>query len=157
MKTRFFILALMLTSGFLLTSCKEQVKEPTAAIPTETNIDTAEVKEEVINLTFASEGYTTKEEGSDWVKVDIKSSSPDQVTILVTSREDIKKPTCSLETIATKLNDNTYQAVLQEVQVNFVLGAGQLTIDTVNESDRGVLSYYCSGGGSLLGSYMEIK
>lgn len=157
MKTRFFILALMLTSGFLLTSCKEQVKEPTATIPTETSIDTAEVKEEVINFTFVSEGYTTKEEGSDWVKINIKNSSPDQVTILITSREDIKKPTCSLETIATKLNENTYQAVLQSVKVNFVLGTGQLTIDTVNESDRGLLSYYCSGGGSLLGTYTELK
>ncbi|MDM1406222.1 hypothetical protein [Myroides sp. DF42-4-2] len=160
MKTRLFTLALLLTSGLVLTSCKEQVKENSTETPTaventqETTETTADTK--LIDLTFASEGYATREAGSDWVKVNLKSTSPDQVTIVVSSREDIKKPTCSLETVATKVADNTYQAVLQNSQVNFSLGEGQLTIDTVNESDRGVLSFYCSGGGSLQGTYTTV-
>ncbi|MBB1149016.1 hypothetical protein H4K35_02545 [Myroides sp. NP-2] len=160
MKTRLFTLALLLTSGLVLTSCKEQVKENSTETPTaventqETTETTADTK--LIDLTFASEGYATREAGSDWVKVNLKSTSPDQVTIVVSSREDIKKPTCSLETVATKVADNTYQAVLQNSQVNFSLGEGQLTIDTVNESDRGVLSFYCSGGGSLQGTYTAV-
>lgn len=157
MKTRILTLAFLLSASYLLTSCKENPTNTTTAVPTESNVVSEEIKEESIDLSFASAGYATKEEGSDWVKIDIKSSATNQVTILITSREDIKKPTCSLETIATKLNDNTYQAVLQEVKVNFTLEEGQLAIDTVNESDRGVLSYYCSGGGSLLGTYSEIK
>lgn len=157
MKTRLFTLALLLTSSLVLTSCKEQVKENSTETPTavettqETPETTADTK--LIDLTFASEGYATREAGSDWVKVNLKSTSPDQVTIVVSSREDIKKPTCSLETVATKIADNTYQAVLQNSQVNFSISEGQLTIDTVNESDRGVLSFYCSGGGSLQGTY----
>lgn len=157
MKTRLFTLALLLTSSLVLTSCKEQVKENSTETPTavettqETPETTADTK--LIDLTFVSEGYATREAGSDWVKVNLKSTSPDQVTIVVSSREDIKKPTCSLETVATKIADNTYQAVLQNSQVNFSISEGQLTIDTVNESDRGVLSFYCSGGGSLQGTY----
>ncbi len=155
MKTRFLILAtLTLTSGYLLTSCKESSKEAPITVPVSTEASQVEAtKVEPINLTFVSEGYATKEEGSDWIKINITSLEQDQVAILVTSREDIKKPTCSLETVATKLNDHTYQAILQEVPVNFSLKEGELNIDTVNESDRGVLSYYCSGGGSLVGNY----
>jgi len=160
MKTRFLILAaLTLSSGYLLTSCKESNKEATTIAPvsTETNQATEKTKVTPINLTFVSAGYETKEEGSDWVKIELKSLEQDQVAILVTSREDIKKPTCSLETVAIKLNDHTYQALLQEVQVNFTIEEGKLIIDTVNESDRGVLSYYCSGGASLVGSYNAIN
>ncbi|MGG5505585.1 MULTISPECIES: hypothetical protein [unclassified Myroides] len=156
MKTKILIaVALTLTSGYLLTSCKEGTKEvPTVApVSTEATQVTEESNAEPMNLTFVSEGYATKEEGSDWVKINLSSLDQDQVAILVTSREDIKKPTCSLETVATKLNDHTYQAILQEVPVNFSLQEGALHIDTVNESDRGVLSYYCSGGGTLVGSY----
>ena len=157
MKTRSLILALALSSGFLWTSCKEQVKESEATTPTEVDTATTETKVADINLTFASEGYATKEEGSDWVKINLKSTAPDQVSILVTSREDIKKPTCSLETVATKLDEHTYQAILQEAQVNFSIQDGKLTIDTVKKSDRSVLSYYCSGGGSLQGSYTSVE
>ncbi|QQU00171.1 hypothetical protein [Myroides odoratus] len=160
MKTRILILAaLTLTSGFLLTSCKENTKEATTTAPeaTEASQVTEATKAEPVNLTLVSEGYATKEDGSDWVKINITSLEQDQVTILVTSREDIKKPTCSLETVATQLNDHTYQAILQEVPVNFTLKEGELSIDTVNESDRGILSYYCSGGGSLVGSYKALN
>lgn len=156
MKTKILVLATLLLSGYFFTSCKQNANEASTPAPTETPQETNVVKKESINRNFASEGYTNREKGEDWVKINIKSLEEDKVMIHVTSREDIKKPTCSLETEATKVKENVYQAILQDIKVNFFIEHEALTIDTENEGDRGILSYYCSGGGSLKGTYKSI-
>lgn len=157
MKTRIFVLALTLSSGYFLTSCKEQANDGHTAVEAEVTPAIQQENKETVSLTFASTGYADRAQGADWVKIIIQEQGADNVQISITSRDDIKKPTCSLETEATRVNETTYQAILQAVKVNFIVTNNQLSIDTENEGDRGVLAYYCSGGGTLVGTYTAVE
>lgn len=64
-----------------------------------------------INGNYVSDFYAQRNEGYDWVAVSVKKNSPDEIFLSVRSRADKKKPTCTFDTKAYKINDSTYVAV----------------------------------------------
>lgn len=106
---------------------------------------------------YVSEGYEKRNEGYDWVAVSITKAKFDKLNITIRSRADKKKPTCTFDTTASKISENTYKAYENNVAIIFVFQDSTVSISTENDADSGVLSFYCSGGGSLKGEYTLIS
>ena len=112
-----------------------------------------------INVTgnYVSSDYENRNQRYDWVAVSVKQNIDSTVHISVRSRADIKKPTCTFDTNATKINDITYKAEIYNKNIIFTFNNNNLNITTENKEDIDILSYYCSGGGSLKGDYKKIE
>lgn len=91
------------------------------------------------------------------MSIAITEADNDQVKIKIRSRADIKKPTCSLDAIAQKLDDNTYQTSIDGKSVLFRFTDKEISITTENEEDEGLLYFYCAGGASLKGTYLRLN
>ncbi|MCS3554192.1 MULTISPECIES: PliI family lysozyme inhibitor of I-type lysozyme [Sphingobacterium] len=148
-----YILKSMIVSGFFLltlNSCNQPTSKTQApAAPSET------APTLTIDGNYVTAEYDKRAEGFDWVGVTIKSEQDSSITIQVRSRADNKKPTCTLDAKATKTKDNTYRATLEGKAVLFAFDATSLTITPENPADAAVLNFYCSGGGSLAGTYKK--
>lgn len=150
---------LMIVGAFAFISttivgCKDAAKKEA-----QQQAEMAIVDEKVLAVdgAYVSEGYAQREEGTDWVKVMVTSTTADEITIAVRSREDIKKPTCSLDAVAKKITDNTYLAELEGKKVKFTFTDKSLAIEAKDEEDNNILYYFCSGGASLRGTYNKIN
>lgn len=112
---------------------------------------------------YASDEYAKRAEGYDWVGVRISELESGELKVLVRSRADIKKPTCTFDGTAQKVGDNVYQVDLDGTLMKLTFTEKDLTISA--ESPEGVsadedtlraaLSYYCSGGATLKGTYQK--
>ncbi|MHC5362052.1 hypothetical protein [Myroides sp. LJL110] len=91
----------------------------------------------------------------NYVQVEVVLSGQDKQTanIVVSSPADNFQTSCSLQTQAKKISPTHYQATINDIKVNFFFEKDMLTIDTVNEGDRGVLSEFCAPGATLYGNY----
>ncbi|MDE1207299.1 PliI family lysozyme inhibitor of I-type lysozyme [Tenacibaculum larymnensis] len=145
----------LLGMAFLaMVSCKKEAKKA----------DTQEtVKQETVATmtdvtgNYVSSEYEKRNEGYDWVSVAVKPAVNNQLKIVVRSRADKKKPTCTFDALAKKANDSTYKADINGKTVVFSFKNKQISIATANKEDNGLLNFYCSGGGSLAGSYHKIE
>lgn len=137
-----------------MVGCKDAAKKSV-----EQQTETVVVDEKVLAVdgAYVSDGYTQREEGYDWVKVMITSTTSDEISIAVRSREDIKKPTCTLDAKAKKITDNTYLAELEGKKVIFTFTDKSLSIEAKDEADNNILYYFCSGGASLRGTYEKVN
>jgi hypothetical protein len=108
---------------------------------------------------YVSKDYDKKADGYDWVSVRLAPypENIEELWVSVRSRADKKKPTCTFDAIAVALNDSTYQTLIRNQEVWFTVVGNQLLISTNEESGEEMLSYYCSGGGSLSGTYQKIE
>lgn len=150
---------LMIVGAFAMIStamvgCKDAAKKTT-----EQQADTIVVDEKILAVdgAYVSEGYTEREEGYDWVKVMVTSTTSDEISIAVRSREDIKKPTCTLDAVAKKITDSTYLAELEGKKVKFSFTDKSLSIEAKDEEDNNILYFFCSGGASLRGTYTKVN
>ncbi|CAM1339532.1 PliI family lysozyme inhibitor of I-type lysozyme [Tenacibaculum aestuarii] len=144
----------LLGMAFLaLVSCKNETKK------TDTQETTQEAVTTTLSVTgnYVSSEYEKKDEGYDWVSVAVKTAKDEQLKIAVRSRADKKKPTCTFDALAKKVNDSTYTATAEGKTILFSFKDNQISITTQNESDSNILNFYCSGGGSLAGSYQKIE
>lgn len=146
--------ALLVIAFLAIVSCKNEAKKT----------DTQETikQETVATITdvtgnYVSSEYEKRNEGYDWVSVAVKPAANDNIKIAVRSRADKKKPTCTFDALAEKTNDSTYTADINGKTVVFSFKNKQISIATVNKEDNGLLNFYCSGGGSLAGSYHKIE
>ena len=105
---------------------------------------------------YVSESYERRSEGYDWVGVSVTQINDSALKISVRSRADKKKPTCTFDATAAKINDTTYSAPAEGKTVLFVFRDSSLVISTRLKEDEGILYYYCSGGGSLADTYQKI-
>lgn len=106
---------------------------------------------------YASDGYAKRENGYDWVMVSVTAAeASDSININIHSREDIKKPTCSLKTKATATSANHYLAQVGDSQIVFEFVDEKLSVFAGQNSDRYDLMYFCSGGGSIGGDYQRL-
>ena len=55
---------------------------------------------------YVSDGYEKKYEGYDWVAVTVRQTGNSTYHLRIRSRMDIKKPTCTFDAEATKLDSN---------------------------------------------------
>lgn len=106
---------------------------------------------------FVSEGYHKRNEGYDWVAVSIGPLDQDRIGIKVRSRADRKKPTCTFDATAQKAGDTLYKASLNGKNVLFHLQHDTLVLENENPEDKGVLTFYCSGGASIAGKYKKLE
>lgn len=136
---------------FALSACNNEPKKPEQIIQNETK--------ETGSLTgsYVSDGYTNRTEGYDWVSVSVSEADHDQLNIKVRSRADKKKPTCTFDAIAYKVDDKTYESAIDNKSIVFTFSDTNLAISTKNEADNSILTFYCSGGASLAGSYKKIN
>ena len=100
---------------------------------------------------YVSDGYTQQAQGQDWVMVTLSpNTTQDTLTLLVQSRSDIKKPTCQFEGSAKLVTAGHYQVQVGSVHIDVYPSNESVRIDS---QDGANLSYYCSGGASLAGTY----
>ena len=102
---------------------------------------------------YASEGYAQRANREDWVMVTVSEKSANSLSVKVSSREDIKKPTCSFSGEAFKTAENRY-----EVKDDGSVLVFSFTPDSVSISstDPVALHYHCSGGASLADTYKKL-
>lgn len=145
----------LLGMAFLaIVSCKNEAKKTDTQETTKQ--ETAATITDVTGNYVSSE-YEKRSEGYDWVSVAVKPAANDNIKIAVRSRADKKKPTCTFDALAEKTNDSTYTADINGKTVVFSFKNKQISIATANKEDNGLLNFYCSGGGSLAGSYHKIE
>lgn len=141
---------LIVVITFAVIACKNKTAKTTQAnIPTKTAIELAG--------DYVSVDYEKRTEGYDWVAVSVTSNTDSTMHVAIRSRVDIKKPTCTFDANATKTNDTTYYADIDGKRILFAFNDSTITIATEKEEESAILNYYCSGGGSLAGSYKKIK
>lgn len=103
---------------------------------------------------YADEGYTKRKQGYDWVGVYVEPLKNRHYRVVVKSRNDIKKPTCSGSFIAKPADKHTLSADSEAGRFYLVFGRNKLDIRSKNKT---TLHYFCSGGGSLAGQYRKIR
>ncbi len=106
---------------------------------------------------YASDGYDKRAQGYDWVGVTVSPAPEQQLRIAVRSRADKKKPTCTFDAVARPISPTVYQTSVEGKNIRFTFDRDTVNISTESEADRGLLNYYCSGGGSLADTYRKIR
>lgn len=104
---------------------------------------------------YVTEGYSQRAEGYDWSVVSIYALSDSTSNITVRSRADIKEPTCKFDGIGyVSASGDTLTTLYDDGKIYFTLSGNTLhiTSDTPN-----LLSFFCSGGGSLRGDYVKLN
>jgi hypothetical protein len=105
---------------------------------------------------YVSDSYDKRDEGFDWVAVTISQEQEDQIQIKVRSRADKKRPTCTFDATAYPMDESTFQASINGETILFSFNENSIKIKGGSENSEGVLAFYCSGGGSLAGTYQKI-
>ena len=106
---------------------------------------------------YASDGYDKRAQGYDWVGVTVSPAPERQLRIAVRSRADKKKPTCTFDAVARPISPTVYQTSVEGKNIRFTFDRDTVNISNESEADRGLLNYYCSGGGSLADTYRKIR
>lgn len=114
---------------------------------------------------YASESYTARKQGYDWVGIMVRPDGATDITIKVRARSDVKKPTCHFDGKATLLGQDDAHGIIFQTEINnsndsndskvfFQFKDNTLTIDS---PDKYALNYFCSGGGTLAGNYEKLS
>ncbi|WP_430928861.1 PliI family lysozyme inhibitor of I-type lysozyme [Polaribacter marinivivus] len=148
MKNIFYVIVLML---FITISCKDETKKVK-------DVSSLETKKELNVIgNYVSEEYSKRSEGYDWIAIMISEKENNLLKISIRSRADKKRPTCTFDAVAKKINDKTYQSQINGKSILFTFTDTQISVTTENEEDQGLLYFYCSGGASISGSYQKIN
>jgi hypothetical protein len=105
---------------------------------------------------YADDVYAQRNEGYDWVGVIVEELDNDQIKIAVRSRADKKRPTCTFDAEAFRVNDSTFQAMYNGQAIHFVFSSDSLQIKSLNRGEDLALYFFCSGGATLAGTYQRI-
>ncbi len=144
--------------GFLILSlaaCKSNA-ESSESQESETGVQ--EEAPSTLNLTgnYVSVDYDKRNEGYDWISVAVTNEENNNLKILVRSRADKKKPTCTFDATLTKVNENTYQSMEDDKTILYIFENGTLTIKPELPEYDGILAFYCSGGATVADTYQKI-
>ncbi|MGJ5640749.1 MliC family protein [Formosa sp. S-31] len=105
---------------------------------------------------YATESYSKKDLGYDWVGVKIIAIDDYHVKVSIRSRVDKKKATCTFDGIADVINANTLKLYENGTGMRFNFEGKRLAISAETESGASTLAFYCSGGASLADEYIKI-
>ncbi len=133
-----------------LASCNEQTTKSS-----EQRAEKNAIAPLVVAGSYVTPDYEKRNEGYDWVGISVTSTDSSTIAIQVRSRGDKKKPTCTLDANASKIEEGLYQATLQGKQVLFTFNTTSVTVSAANPDDSAILNFYCSGGASLAGTYSK--
>jgi len=148
MNNNFYAIVMVL---FLTISCKNETKKIEEVSKTEFT--------EELNISgrYVSDDYSKRSEGYDWIAISVTEAESNQFNISVRSRADKKKPTCTFDAVANKVDDKVYQTQIDGKSILFEFTNVQISITTENKDDEGLLNFYCSGGASIAGTYQKIN
>jgi hypothetical protein len=110
-----------------------------------------------ISGSYVSDSYFQKDEGYDWVKVDISSSEKNGIVVAIRSRTDKKNPTCTFDGTLEYIKEDLFLCETEQGNMLFQFSDSNLDIKEENPDEIAVLYYNCSGGGSLKGLYTKIQ
>jgi len=151
MKEIFKLSYLIVIVLFLTISCKDERKKTEKIL-------TPEATEEFNVLgSYVSDDYSKRSEGYDWVAVSVTETERDNLNISIRSRADKKKPTCTFDAVAEKVDDKVYQTQINGKSILFEFTNAQISITTEKEEHESLLYFYCSGGASIAGTYQKIN
>lgn len=105
---------------------------------------------------YVSDGYFKRKQGYDWTAVETTTQADDTLKVKIRSRADKKKPTCTFDGVAYPVSSNLYQLKQGDMTLNLTVNANTMSITTDQDSDRNKAMTYCSGGGSLIGTYKQV-
>lgn len=147
------LLSIITFTALVLISCKNDSNK--SKIPESEVTHEAEISSDIYG-NYVSIGYDNRSQGYDWVSVAISDAGDNRLKIKVRSRADKKKPTCTFDATATKVNETTYKSLVDDKTILYVFESGSLTISTENPEFIGSLGFYCSGGASVEDTYTKI-
>ncbi len=151
------IILLITLSGMVLAGCSGASKKTNQAQEILFSEKPAAAPAD-FTVNYVSADYEKRQEGYDWIAVTVKEKGMDNaISISVRSRADRKKPTCTFDATAYRLDEKTYHTVIDGKTVLFTFNDDNINIATENPEDSGMLYYYCSGGASLEGDYTRIE
>jgi hypothetical protein len=151
MKNIFKTSYLLVIVLFLAIGCKDETKK------TE-KVSTPEATEELnLSGSYVSDDYSKRSEGYDWVAILVTETETNQLNVSVRSRADKKKPTCTFDAVAKKVDDKVYQTLIDGKFILFEFTNEQISITSEKKEDEGLLYFYCSGGASIAGTYKKIN
>ncbi len=107
--------------------------------------------------TYVDESYAQRGEGYDWVGVRVEPYTDQRVRVIVRSRADKKKPTCTLDVIAMMQDAHTLQVYEGQAGIQFSFSGDQLTISAIEGQSEDALYYFCSGGATISGTYNKLE
>lgn len=113
--------------------------------------------EQDLDGTYVSDMYDKRDEGYDWVGIRVDRLSDYKLDITVRSRADKKRPTCTYDAVAERIEERVYQTVFEGKAILFTFSDNALTVSPKDTTNRELLYYFCSGGGSLAGTYGKIN
>ncbi|MDR5590347.1 hypothetical protein [Christiangramia sp. SM2212] len=105
---------------------------------------------------YVSDSYNKRDEGYDWLAINIQQVSSENYQLKVRSRADKKRPTCLMDLSINKVSEGEYSGILQGKKIMVDFSKDSLRIYPENKSGEAVLSFYCSGGATVAGSYSKI-
>lgn len=136
---------------FLTIGCKTDTKKVE-------EVSKTEFTEELnVSGSYVSDGYSKRSEGYDWVAISVTETESNKLNILVRSRADKKKPTCTFDAVANKVDEKVYQTQINGKSILFEFTNAQISITTENKDNESLLYFYCSGGASIGGTYQKIN
>ena len=109
-----------------------------------------------ISGTYVDDIYAKKAEGYDWVGVIVEQNEDNSVSVSVRSRADLKKPTCTFDSKAFKINETSYEASYDGKNIIFKFTGANLAISTKIQENSNMLYFFCNGGATLGGTYKKI-
>lgn len=115
------------------------------------------VKSNDLSGNYVSDSYSKRSEGYDWVAVTVKKVTGEEIFVSVRSRADLKKPTCTFDAKARKVNDSTYSTVAEGKNVIITFSGNTVKIATEKPEDEAALYFFCSGGATVAGVYSKIN
>ena len=106
---------------------------------------------------YVTSGYFQREDGYDWTVVRILPGDQNKLIGEVSSRSDLKRPSCSAA-FELQLNDSSnLEAMLMNQKVFFLIIGDSLEIQVETEEGENALHFFCNGGASLAGTYTKLE
>ncbi|MGB5461355.1 MAG: hypothetical protein WBM85_15460, partial [Eudoraea sp.] len=105
-------LSLKIALGSLLIICLINCKHEIKKVDQEDVIEPIKQELPEVAGNYVSDYYQNRNEGYDWIAISVKNIGENTIGISVRSRADKKKPTCTLDTKANKVNDSLFTSAV---------------------------------------------
>ncbi|WP_215225636.1 hypothetical protein [Echinicola shivajiensis] len=154
---RFSAIPLFLFS-ILLFSCQENSKNEEVVEKENPSggVEIVDSPSPAMKGNYVDDGYSKRGDGHDWVAVQITPLDKFYMRVSIRSRSDKKKPSCTYDTNALIVDENTLKTYENGKTVLFRIQDDSLVISTENKEDEGALYFFCSGGASIAGTYSKL-
>jgi len=113
---------------------------------------------ERMNGIYVSEGYTTRDNGSDWMAVSVIPINETEAQVNIRSRVDNDKTaTCTYAATSKVSASKTLTATFPDKEsILFFFKTDQLSIKEAPETDAAFLQSFCTDGNSIAGTYQKL-